>query len=145
MQRGFLMVGRFFGGPPPLVAGDIVERTKTKLADDFVPSSTHVLILDPQIIRVARQHRSRGGFGSWLQAITGFSLWVGDHLLWVRACAGLWTIERQELSGREEALSHRLSDSPALATNCADARGLAELCYPNPPKELVWFHWIDVA
>lgn len=130
-----------------------INRSKTKLPDDYLPEAPSVLIAGKDILRAAGYApRSYHPYG-WTQGATGTFLRRhspnSDHKLWVRNCGSLWIIERSiDLDAGERREIEALVFNSELRPICTRTRNaamwLAEHCDPIPCAP-VEGHWVRVC
>ena len=134
----------------PFVIDKVIDRSKTKLPDWFVPLARGVAIASNSLLCKARHIPGMYGPHGWRQSDCDvFELDVGPNgfvdstRLYVRGCGHLWSIERlsavrpYEHSG--EVLVFLFGSTPICTRGCWSAMRLAMQCHANgPPAGLRW-------
>jgi hypothetical protein len=130
-----------------------IDRSRTKLPDNYLPDAPGVLIAGKDMLRAAgyvpRSYHPHGWTpgepGTFLRRHSPHS----GHKLWVRKCGKFWIIERSmDLNAGHrrdiEALIFASGLRPICTRTYKAAMWLAEHCDPIPCAPLAG-HWVGVC
>lgn len=132
-----------------------LDRSQTKMPDDYLPEASGVLIVGEEMLCAAayapRSYRPHG----WTQGNAGTGTFLrryspnSDHKLWVRKCGKFWIIERSidwdaGLRREIEALVFASGLRPICTRTRNAALYLAEYCDPTPCSP-VGGQWVRVC
>jgi hypothetical protein len=147
------MTGLYLDEAAPHLFERFIDRSQTKMPDDYLPAAPGVLIAGKDMLRAAGYApRSYHPYG-WTPGETGTfmrrRMRDGDHTLWVRKCGSFWIIERSiDLDAGErreiEALVFTSELRPICTRTRKAAMWLAEHCDPIPCAP-VEGHWVRVC
>jgi hypothetical protein len=117
-----------------------IDRSQTKMPDDYLPDAPGVLIAGEDMLRAAGyvpgSNRPRGWLPAYPRNFRRRPRHKGDHMLWVRKCGELWIIARSldlDVNTRKiETLVFAILPLPIWTRSYQAAMRLAEYCHPIP-------------
>jgi hypothetical protein len=120
----------FLSQRSPYLVADVIERSKTKLPDDFVPWAPGVVVASDYLLRAASYRPGSGCPEAWYPAAEPgvFTKAMHRNRLKVHPCGEFWRIERAEC----EVLAYSFGSLPVVTRTAEAAMRLGEFCHPRP-------------
>ena len=120
-----------FAGQPPLLVGEVIDRDKTEMPNDFCQWAPGLVIASDYLLRAAGYCPGRRGPSGWKEGQPDvFTKVIYRNRLMVRGCGELWSVEREN----DEVLAFRFGPTPIFTHTRQAAMRLAEYCHPKPDK-----------
>jgi hypothetical protein len=127
-RRSATMVGwdGFREDVSPFQVAEVIDRSKTKFTDDFVPWAPGIAVASDYLLRAANYDPGSRRPPGWTQhSARLFRKLLHRNYLTVSRCGEFWLVERQI----EEVLVYRYGSLPIVTRNYQAAMRLAEYCH----------------